>query len=72
MQIIFTLSFFSTLIELVAFYFMKVAHVNMEINAESKKPYVSSSTMKALGIFSILLAAGAVVIGTQVFNEQNC
>ena len=32
MQIFFTLSFFSTLIELVFYYFMKVAHVDLEIN----------------------------------------
>ena len=69
MQILFTLSFFSTLIELVSFYFFKVAHVNLEINPEDKKPYVSSSTMKAIGVGSVLMAAGAIVIGTQVFNE---
>ena len=32
MQIFFTLSFFSTLLEVVCYYFMKVAHVNIEIN----------------------------------------
>ena len=64
MQITFTASFFLTLLELVCFYFMKVANVDLEINAEYQQPYVSSGTMKGLGIGSVLLAAGAVVLGT--------
>ena len=61
--------FFSTLAELVCFYFMKVAHIDIEINDQYKKPYVSSGTMKAIGIGSVLVAIGAVVLGTQAFNE---
>lgn len=72
MQITFTMLFFSTLAELVCFYFMKVAHIDIEINDQYKKPYVSSGTMKAIGIGSVLVAIGAVVLGTQAFNEQNC
>ena len=64
MQIFFTLSFFMTLGELVVFYFWKVANVNIEINAENQRPYVSSTSMKAIGIFSVMLAITAVIIGT--------
>ena len=72
MQITFTASFFLTMIELVCYYFMKVANVNLEIDDHHKLPYVASGTAKVIGILSVLVAIGAVVLGTQAFNEQNC
>ena len=64
MHVSFSMSFWFTLFELVVYYFMKVANKNLEIDDYHKIPYVASGTAKIIGILSVLVAIGAVALGT--------
>ena len=61
-----------SLVEIVAFYFYKVSGENIEFNKKTGKPTTSPSTVKSLGMLSIVLGIVVILIGMLTFEEQLC
>ena len=72
MKVIFCTSFGLTLIEIVIYHCAKVHGIDYEVDKRTKRPLLHSTVVKIFGIITILLTVGAIVIGTQAFNEKYC
>ena len=70
-RILFLTSAVFTLIEIVAFYFKKVAGQNIEVH-KTGKPKVNRLAVWRIGVVSLMACLAAVLVGFFVFETKNC
>lgn len=71
-KIIFITSASLTLIEIVYFYCSKVQGKNIEVDGKTNKPHAKNKFVRGFGFLSVILAAIAIIIGFNSFDEQGC